>query len=88
MLTGKTASGFKFKVDESVADDMELLEDIARADSDTTFFPKVLNKILGEEQKKALYDHLRDDSGRVPIKATIDEFTEIMNIASEKTKNS
>ena len=88
MLTGKTKSGFKFKIDETVADDMELLEDIAKADKDTSHFPEVLTKILGEDQKKSLYDHLRDESGRVPIEATINEFTEIMNLAGEKTKNS
>ena len=88
MLTGKTKSGFKFKIDEKIADDMELLEDIAKTDKDTSYFPTVLNKIFGEEQKKALYDHLRNKDGRVPIEATLTEFTEIMNLASEKTKNS
>ena len=88
MLTGKTKSGFEFEIDETVADDMELLEDIAEADKDTTHFPGVLTKILGEDQKKRLYDHLRNENGRVPIEATLSEFTEIMNLAGEKTKNS
>lgn len=88
MLTGTTESGFSFEIDENIADDMELLEDIARADKDTTHLPVVLTKILGAEQKQALYDHLRNEAGRVPIEATIKEFTEMMNIAGENTKNS
>lgn len=88
MLKGKTKSGFKFQIDETIADDIELLEDIARADKDVSVFPSVLEKILGEKQKAALYDHLRGENGRVSTRAAVDEFTEIMNIAGEQTKNS
>lgn len=88
MLKGETKSGFKFQIDEAIADDLELLEDIARADKDVSVFPSVLEKILGAEQKKTLYDHLRDGNGRVSTKAAVEEFTEIMNIAGEETKNS
>lgn len=88
MLKGKTKSGFKFEIDEMIADDLELLEEIAKADKDVTVFPDVLERILGADQKKALYDHLRNEHGRVSIKAAVDEFTEIMNIAGEETKNS
>lgn len=88
MLTGETKSGFKFKIDEAVADDMEILEDIAKADTDVSVFPSLLVKILGEDQKKALYEHLRGKNGRVSTTATVNEFTEIMNIAGEETKNS
>ena len=88
MLKGKTKSGFEFEIDEAVADDLELLEDIAKADKDVTAFPGVLEKILGTEQKKTLYDHLRGVNGRVSIQSAVDEFTEIMNIAGEETKNS
>lgn len=87
MLKGKTKSGFKFEIDETIADDMELIEDIARADKDVSVFPGVLEKILGKDQKKALYDHLRDENGRVSIKDTVTAFTEIMEIAGEQTKN-
>lgn len=88
MLKGKTKSGFKFEIDEAIADDLELLEDIARADKDVSVFPSVLEKILGADQKKALYEHLRGENGRVSTRAAVDEFTEIMNIAGEETKNS
>lgn len=88
MLKGKTKSGFKFEIDEMIADDLELLEEIAKVDKDVTVFPDVLERILGVDQKKSLYDHLRNEHGRVSTQAAVDEFTEIMNIAGEETKNS
>jgi hypothetical protein len=88
MLKGTTESGFKFKIDERIADDLELLEDIARADKDVTVFPAVLERVLGEKQKAALYDHIRKEHGYVSTQATVDMFTEIMNLAGEATKNS
>ena len=88
MLKGETKSGFKFKIDEAIADDLELLEDIAQADKDVSVFPRVLEKVLGAKQKAALYEHLRGKNGRVSTKAAVDEFTEIMNLAGEETKNS
>lgn len=88
MLKGITESGFEFEIDEARLDDMEFVEDLALAEANTAFFPRVLNRVLGEEQKKKLYDHLREESGRVPVKKAIDSFTEIMSIAGESTKNS
>lgn len=88
MLKGTTASGFEFEIDEKMADDMELVEEIAEADKDVSKFPGVIRKMLGEEQKEKLYDHVRDKkTGRVPIKACVEIFVEIMNAASEETKN-
>lgn len=88
MLKGETKSGFPFEVDETVADDMELLEALNEADKDLTKLPDVLNKILGIEQKKALYDHVRDNKGKVSIVAVSKEFVEILNTAGAETKNS
>ena len=63
----KTASGFEFELDPAVANDMELLEDLAGWDAgNLVCVPKALERLLGKEQKKALYDHLRGEDGRVP----------------------
>ncbi len=88
MLRGKTKSGFEFELDESIADDMEFLEALAEAQDDAVRFPALIERLLGKEQKKAFYAHIRGDGKRVPIQATIDEFTEIMTVAGEQTKNS
>ena len=52
------------------------------------FFPKLLNMVLGEEQKKRLYDHLRTEDGRVPTQAIGDAMEEIFAAAGDQSKNS
>ena len=88
MLKGKTKSGFEFEIDEKLTDDMEMLEAIAAVQDDELKMPALLTKLLGEEQKQALYDHDRNKKGNVPIKKTMELFVEIMNAAGEETKNS
>lgn len=88
MVKGTTGSGFKFEIDETIADDMEFMEAMADAMDDAIKFPKVIEQLLGTEQKKRLYDHVRGDGKRVSIEKTIEEFTEIMNLAGEELKNS
>jgi hypothetical protein len=39
---------------------------------------------LGKEQKKRLYDHVRNERGRVMFDDIRREFDEIFNIANEK----
>lgn len=65
-IKGTTATGFQFIVDEEARDDMELLEKLSEmSKGDMTAMPAVLVSLLGEDQKKALYDHCRSKSGRV-----------------------
>ena len=88
MRKGTTESGFEFEINEQDLDDMEFLELLAKSQNDALAFPAVLEHLLGEKQKKALYDHIRDENGRVPVQATADIIAEIMTIAGEETKNS
>ena len=67
---------------------LEFLELLAEAQDDSLKFPKVIERMLGKDQKKKLYDHLRDKNGRVPVEDTVDIITEIMTLAGEDTKNS
>ena len=87
MVKGKTKSGFEFEVDEKRFDDMVLLEAFAEAENDQYKFPHVLKLFLGEEQKNALYEHLKTKKGNVPIAKTLNEFMEIMEIVGENSKN-
>lgn len=88
MREGTTKSGFKFKIDERRLDDMEFMELLASVDEEPLKLPELIETMLGAEQKKKLYDHLRTKDGRVPIQKTTDIVGEIMNIAGEDTKNS
>lgn len=79
MIKGKTKSGFKYQIDEVKLDDMELFDLFAEVDTNPLLFPKILSEVLGEEQKKALYDHCRADDGRVPVDTVSAETREIFS---------
>lgn len=88
MVNGKTKTGFEFEYDEQRLDDMEFIEVAAAVDENVTLLPKLLNMVLGEEQKKRLYDHLRTEDGRVPTQAVADAIEEIFGAAGDLSKNS
>lgn len=76
----KTRTGFECDIDEIVLDDMEVLDYLAAIDGqDLTKYPLLLNKLMKPEVKKALYDHVRAEDGRVPYGAFDAEITDIFN---------
>lgn len=83
---GTTKSGFKFKIDTDVMDNMEVLDAVAETDSGNPMaISKLLNLMLGDD-KQQLYDHVRTEDGRVPISAIGDEIAEIFNALGEAEK--
>ena len=89
MITGKIESGFEFQIDEEMFNDMELLDRLVEVDGGNyTALSNVITTIIGKEQKQRLYDHVRNEAGRVPIKAVADEFREIISLAGSGLKNS
>lgn len=89
MIKGKTESGFEFELHDDVMDDMELVD--LMVDINTTGNPAALSNamkaMLGAEQKKALYDHLRNEDGRVPVSEVSRAFVDVVKAAKEKGKN-
>ena len=84
MLRGKTESGFEFELDDDVLDDYELLELFCKIDEgETSLTTKMVDILLGEEQKERLKDHVRVKSGRVSSKRLLAEITEILNSTRE-----
>ena len=87
MVEGKLKSGYEYKIENHVLDNMELLDAIAEVDQNPMVLSKVLKMLLGEEQRKKLYDHLRDPkNGNVPIVAVSDAVAEIFS-GSGQLKN-
>ena len=89
MTEGKTKSGFAYVIDDDVRDDMELLEGfIALDNGDMTSLTQCITSLLGDEQKRALYDHCRSEkTGRVSAKKVMAEVGEILNDARDEVKN-
>lgn len=60
-ITVTTPSGFTAEIDQTAVDDIELLEDLSRLDQgDLLAVSSALKRLLGDKQKKALYDFCRD----------------------------
>lgn len=78
----KTSIGFEANIDEGFVDDIVFIEGInALQAGDATAIPLVTRKILGDA-KDALYDFVKDEHGRVPVKPTLDIVAEIVAAVS------
>lgn len=84
MRRGKTESGFEFEVNEEILDDYELLELLCQIDDgDTQCTIKMVDRLLGSEQKEKLKDHVRDENGKVSARKLLAEVGEIFNLIKE-----
>ena len=54
---------------------------------DSLAYPTVCLLILGKETRTRLYNHLRNEAGRVPPADVDRELTEIMNALGQPAKN-
>lgn len=89
MITGKTTSGFAFELDEKALDDMNLVDALAGVSEDDPLqFSRVIRLLLGDAQRKRLYDTLKDEAGRVPLERVSKAVSEIFTAAGNVGKNS
>ena len=86
----ETPSGFKCTINEDVLDDMELLDLIIAIDSDADnqliYYNQIMNKLIPKDTKKALYDHIRTEDGRVPAQSFKTELMAIFECLKNKKK--
>ncbi|MGI6721061.1 MAG: hypothetical protein ACOX4I_00670 [Anaerovoracaceae bacterium] len=90
-MKGKTSTGFEYDINEMVINNMEFLEELASyLDGEGFEIFHVIEEVLGKDGKKALYEHVRDKSGKVPVDKINEELAEIFTALSgdEETKNS
>lgn len=78
MCTGKTSSGFEYSVKKAMLNNAEFLESFAKVQNgDNLRMFELMDIAFGEEQKKALYNHVRDEEGIVPLDTLATELAEI-----------
>ena len=82
-------NGLKLEIDEENLQDMELLDDLYESQTTNPLkVSAVIQKVLGDENKKKLYDYIRDKkTGRVLPDDVTDALMEIFSKMDE-TKNS
>lgn len=87
MIRGTLKSGFEFEIPESARDNMELVDAIADMQYNPLGISKVTKMLLGDDQRRRLYDHLRTEAGNVPVAAVSDAITEIFLNSGREVKN-
>lgn len=80
MINGTTSTGFEYAIPETVGDDYEVLEAIAKLKNgeDVLAMVKLIDRVLGEDQREAFKEHCRVD-GRVSTERVMNEFFEIFS---------
>lgn len=87
MVEGVTNSGFAFTVDENAINDMEIIDAFVEIqEGNPAAYTTVVKKLFTSEQKKALYDHVREN-GRVPLDRLALEINDILSLMGEPAKN-
>lgn len=87
MKTVELSNGFKVTISENAMDNMELVDALAEMTDDNPLeVSKVCTMVLGDN-KKELYNHIRTEDGRVPVKEVSKCIKEIFESFGEKGKN-
>ena len=80
-------NGLNLEVREEALDNMELLDDLVDLDEGSGYaISRVISRILNKDEKKKLYDHLRED-GVVKISKVVDTMKEIFEKLGAAGKN-
>lgn len=95
MKVGTTSNGFRFEFDEARADDMRFVDLIVTSMDETASefdklaaASKLIEMLLGKEQKKALFEHIgKSYDGRVPFAEVNKALSEIMQGGGDAVKN-
>lgn len=90
MIHGTTESGFEFELDESVLDDMRLIDAIAELQDGADVFAvsKIVRILIGEAGREALYRHIENEKGHVPVSKVSKEIVDIFEACGKRGKNS
>ena len=86
MVKGTTTTGFKFSIDPDAVKDMEFIELAAEAEENGLLLPKMIEHVLGKDQKKKLYDHVRNNKGRVMVEDVSEEIKQIFSSINSDTE--
>lgn len=85
----KLNSGVTLNIEDDVLNNMELLDDlVAMDDGDWRAMSNVMQKVLKDEERKKLYDAIRNEKGVVQIDTVSDALNEIFGKLGETGKNS
>lgn len=84
-----TGTGFTWEIDDDARDDQELVDAFVEMDEHPERYGRVLDLLLGKDGRKVLYEHCRNEKGRVPATAIQHELFDIIECMKNNptTKN-
>jgi hypothetical protein len=81
MITGKTKSGFEFKLEDNALDDYELIEALGELDENPLIISKVINLLFGS-RKNEVKEFIKRQKGYVSTKEMSNLITEVFSAIS------
>ena len=87
MIKGKTKTGFEYQIPEEKLDNYELVEALGEMEENPLVISKIVDMLLGKDQKDRLKEHLRSKTGIVSSEKMGEEIKNIFESVKE-TKNS
>lgn len=81
MITGKTKSGFEFKLEDNVLDDYELIEALGELDENPLKISKVIDLLFGN-RKNEVKEFIKRQKGYVSTKEMSNLITEVFSAIS------
>ena len=83
----KLSRGFEAEIDEAAVNDMEFLDALTQMqEGDPTGLSVICDMLLNKQDKKRLYDAVRDENGRATIEAVSAKIKEIFDQLGSKKK--
>jgi hypothetical protein len=80
-------SGLNLSISDGALDNMELLDDLVAVDEGNAFaISRIVRRVLDDENRKKLYDHLRVD-GVTPVSKVVEAMKEIFDKMGADGKN-
>jgi len=91
MIRGKTSTGFKFAVNENIANDFRFIQAFRKtksknADDQLVGTYDLVELVIGSANMENLFKHVEDKDGTVSTEKIMNELTEILKIIPEKSK--
>lgn len=84
----KLEDGFEVEVNRDAFNDMEALDTLTRlVDGDPFAISKVSDLIMDKNEKKRLYDHCRNEEGKVSVEDFVKVLSQIMESLGQQEKN-
>ncbi len=84
----KFSNGFETDLPDDVMNNMEFIDLLAEDESNPIVLSKMALIVFGKEKKKELYEHCKNERGRVPVEAVSKCFEELFAQWGDAGKNS